>query len=56
MNNFILKSSSVIFLIILLVVSTVVLLFCCHEKRITRVEGIIMVLLYAGDMVFAVMR
>ena len=43
-------------MIILLVVNTVVLLFCCHEKRVTRIEGIIMVLLYAGDMVFAVMR
>ena len=43
-------------MIILMVVNTVVLLFCCHEKRVTRIEGIIMVLLYAGDMVFAVMR
>jgi cation:H+ antiporter len=48
--------ASVYDLIILLVVSVITLLFCVKDRRITRAEGIIMVLLYAGDMVFAVMR
>ncbi len=43
-------------MLILLFVNIVVLLFCVREKRVTRLEGIIMVLLYAGDMAFAIMR
>lgn len=43
-------------LIILLVVSVVILLFCVNNKKITRWEGAVMVLMYLGSMVFAVVR
>ena len=43
-------------LIILLVVSVITLLFCANNKKITRWEGAVMVLMYLGSMVFAVVR
>ncbi|MBR6173265.1 MAG: calcium/sodium antiporter [Eubacterium sp.] len=43
-------------LIILIVVSIVTLLFCINKKKITRWEGIVMVLMYLGSMVFAIVR
>ena len=43
-------------LIILIAVSIVTLMFCINKKRISRGEGIVMVLMYVGSMVFAVVR
>ncbi|MBR0146997.1 MAG: calcium/sodium antiporter [Eubacterium sp.] len=43
-------------LIILIAVSVVTLLFCINKKRINRGEGIIMVIMYLGSMVFAILR
>ena len=40
----------------LLVVSLVVLFFCMNNRKITRVEGIFMVLFYLADMAFAIVR
>ena len=43
-------------LIVLLVVSVITLLFCINNKKVTRAEGVIMVLMYAGSMAFAIAR
>ena len=40
----------------LLVVSLVVLYFCLSNRKITRAEGVFMVILYAADMAFAIVR
>ncbi len=48
--------ASVYDMIILLAVSVITLFFCLHKHRISRAEGVIMVLLYGSDMVFAIMR
>ena len=40
----------------LLIVSLVVLFFCLNNRKISRGEGILMVLLYAADMAFAIVR
>ena len=47
--------ASVIDLGIMIAVSVITLLFCL-TKHISRVEGAVMVLLYAATMVFAVVR
>ena len=50
------KVANVWDMIILIVVSIVTLLFCINKKRINRGEGIVMVLMYLGSMVFAIVR
>ena len=50
------KLANVWDLIILLVVSLVCLVFLLNGRKIKRSEGIIMVLMYVADMVFAIMR
>ena len=48
--------ANVVDLGILLIVSLIVYFFSINNRRITRDEGFVMVLLYAADMTFAVLR
>lgn len=48
--------ASVYDLIILVVVSGISYLFALTSRRIARVEGVLMLMLYAADVVFAIVR
>lgn len=50
------NAASVYDMVILIGISILVFLFSMKEKVITRTEGIIMLLIYAADMVFAAIR
>lgn len=50
------NAASIYDMVILIGVSILVFLFSVKEKEINRIEGIIMLLVYAADMVFAVIR
>ena len=47
---------NIIDLVILIFVMLLVYVFCITQRKVSRVEGIILVLLYAADMVYIVMR
>ena len=48
--------ASVFDLLILLTISLITMIFAISGKKITRVEGMIMLLIYLGDVVFAIIR
>lgn len=50
------NTASIYDMVILTGISILVFLFSAKDKVIDRIEGIIMLLLYAADMVFAVIR
>ena len=50
------NAASVFDMAILIVVSVLVLLFSVSKKKIVRAEGIVMILIYIADVVFAILR
>jgi cation:H+ antiporter len=43
-------------MIILLVISIITFVFCLTGKKVNRIEGFLLVLMYVADMVFAIVR